>query len=32
MDDLKKGAVRILIKLGIVIFIILVIRGIGSTL
>ena len=32
MDDLKKGAVRVLIKLGIVIFIILVIRGIGSTM
>ena len=32
MDDFKKGALRVLIKLGIVIFIILVIRGIGSTM
>ncbi len=32
MNDFKRGAVRVLIKLGIVIFIILVIRGIGSTM
>lgn len=32
MEALKKGAVRVLIKLGIVVFIILVIRGIGSSM
>ncbi len=32
MEDLKKGVVKVLIKLGIVVFIILVIRGIGSSM
>ena len=31
MEEFKKGAVKVLIKLGIVVFIILVIRGIGSS-
>lgn len=32
MEDLKKGVVKVLIKLWIVVFIILVIRGIGSSM
>jgi|GEM_PF-2026795 len=32
MEEFKKGAVKVLIKLGIVVFIILVIRGIGSSM
>ena len=32
MEDLKKGVVKVLIKLGTVVFIILVIRGIGSSM
>lgn len=32
MEDLKKGVVKVLIKLGIVVIIILVIRGIGSSM
>ena len=32
MEDLKKGVVKVLIKLGIVVFIILVIRGIASSM